>query len=87
MRNDFYNQFVDHTTLQEWLDNSPGPINVPKTLARDEVTAIVQKPAEIAGLKFEDGLTEIIVRGTLETTPQPDNEEPELRVRIPFFLC
>ncbi len=75
MRDDFYNQFVEQTVLRQWLENSGGAVNVPQTLTRDEVTAIVQKPAESMGWRFEDGLVEIIVKDTLETTAPPEDEE------------
>lgn len=75
MRDDFYNQFVEQTVLRQWLENSGGAVNVPQTLTRDEVTAIVQEPAESMGWKFEDGLIEIIVKDTLETTAPPEDEE------------
>jgi len=67
MRDDFYDQFVRQETLVEWLERSQGPVNVPQTLRLAEVTAIVQKPVEAVGLRFEDGLVEIIVKDAMET--------------------
>lgn len=75
MRDDFYNQFVEQKVLRQWLENSGGAVNVPQTLTRDEVTTIVQEPAESMGWRFEDGLIEIIVKDTLETTAPPKDED------------
>ncbi|HLZ61118.1 MAG TPA: trypsin-like peptidase domain-containing protein [Ktedonosporobacter sp.] len=75
MRDDFYKQFVEQTVLRQWLENSGGAVNVPQTLTRDEVTAIVQEPARVMGWRFEDGLVEIIVRDALETASSPIDEE------------
>ena len=74
MRDDFYDQFVRQETLVEWLERSQGPVNVPQTLRRAEVIAIVQKPAEAVGLRFEDGLIEIIVKDAMEATASTSDE-------------
>jgi WD40 repeat protein len=74
MRDDFYDQFVRQETLVEWLERSQGPVNVPQTLRQAEVIAIVQKPAEAVGLRFEDGLIEIIVKDAMETTALTSDE-------------
>ena len=74
MRDDFYNQFARQETLVEWLERSQGPVNVPQTLTLAEVTAIVQKPAEAVGLRFEDGLVEIIVKDAMEAAVLPTDE-------------
>jgi WD40 repeat protein/energy-coupling factor transporter ATP-binding protein EcfA2 len=74
MRDDFYDQFVQQETLVEWLEQSLGPINVPQTLRQAELIAIVQKPAEAVGLRFEDGLTEIIVKDTMEAATLSSDE-------------
>jgi WD40 repeat protein len=74
MRDDFYDQFVRQETLVEWLERSQGPVNVPQTLRQAEVIAIVQKPAEAVGLRFEDGLIEIIVKDAMEATALSTDE-------------
>ncbi len=74
MRDDFYDQFVRQETLVEWLERSQGPVNVPQTLRQAEVIAIVQKPAEAVGLRFEDGLIEIIVKDAMEATASTSDE-------------
>lgn len=74
MRNDFYDEFVRQETLVEWLERSQGPVNVPQTLGQSEVIAIVQKPAESVGLRFEDGLIEIIEKDAMEATASTSDE-------------
>jgi len=82
MRDDFYDQFVRQETLVEWLERSQGPVNVPQTLKPAEVTAIVQKPAEAVGLRFEDGLVEIIVKDAMEAAALPADEGRAARSTI-----
>ncbi len=74
MRDDFYDQFVRQETLVEWLEQSQGPVNVPQTLRQAELIAVVQKPAEAVGLRFEDGLIEIIVKDTMEAATLSSDE-------------
>ena len=74
MRDDFYDQFVRQETLVEWLEQSQGPVNVPQTLRQAELIAIVQKPAEAVGLRFEDGLIEIIVKDATEASALTPDE-------------
>jgi V8-like Glu-specific endopeptidase/energy-coupling factor transporter ATP-binding protein EcfA2 len=74
MRGDFYEQLVRQETLVEWLEQSQGPVNVPQTLRRAELIAIVQKPAEAVRLRFEDGLIEIIVKDTMEAAALSSDE-------------
>lgn len=74
LRDDFYNQFARQETLVEWLERSQGPVNVPQTLKREEVSEIVQKPADAVGLRFEEGLVETIVHDAMETTPSSADE-------------
>jgi WD40 repeat protein len=82
MRDDFYDQFVRQETLVEWLERSQGPVNVPQTLKPAEVTAIVQKPAEAVGLRFEDGLVEIIVKDAMGAAALPADEGRAARSTI-----
>lgn len=74
MRDDFYNQFVEHESLREWLERSGGATNVPPTLTATEVTSIVVEPARAVRLRFEEGLAQLIVRDMLETTPSAEYE-------------
>jgi WD40 repeat protein/energy-coupling factor transporter ATP-binding protein EcfA2 len=66
MRDDFYSQFGQQETLARWLRR--GLVNVPPTLKRDEVVAMIQEPARAVGLHFQEGLTEVIVDDVLEKT-------------------
>ncbi|MCG6940810.1 MAG: SUMF1/EgtB/PvdO family nonheme iron enzyme [Thiohalocapsa sp.] len=55
LRADFYNQVLDHRRLADRLQAAQinlGPMN------REELAAAVTRPAEQAGLQFEDGLPE-----------------------------
>lgn len=61
MRDDFYSAFYakaaplaqsDHLTIE----------NVPATLDRNELVAIIERPAESVGLGLEEGLTELILK-------------------------
>src|SRR6266849_2300849 len=82
MRDDFYNQLVQQEALVEWLERSLGPIHIPHTLKWDEVIAIVKKPAEAIGLRFEEGLIETIVSDAMETAAFPVGEERIARSTI-----
>lgn len=66
MRNDFYSLFMQHEALARWKQGHL--VDIPPTIKRDEVVAMVKKPAEIVGWQFEDeGLIEAIANDTLET--------------------
>src|SRR5713226_3143249 len=64
MRDDFYSRFVQQETLAGWLRR--GLVNMPHTLKRDEVVAMIEEPAHAVGLRFQEGLIEIIVDDVLE---------------------
>jgi Trypsin-like peptidase domain len=68
MRDDFYSHFTQQEALVELLEQSQGPIHIPRTLKRDELIAIVRKPVEAVGLRFEEGLVEAIVTDTMEVS-------------------
>ena len=87
MRDDFYNQFVEQSALREWLEHYGGAINIPQTLAVQEVTDIVQKPATVVGLRFEDGLVDIIVRDALETPSSLADEGTARSTILPLLEC
>jgi WD40 repeat protein len=63
LRNDFYSRFVQFEALERWRKR--GMVNVAPLLRRDEIRDIIQKPAEVAHLYFDEGLTEIVVNDTL----------------------
>ncbi|WP_406384124.1 trypsin-like peptidase domain-containing protein [Streptomyces sp. NBC_01618] len=65
MRNDFYaplDAFAPHLMRAAF----PGLLNVPATVGRRELEAIITKPAEAVGLRIENGLTERIINDVLE---------------------
>lgn len=60
MRADFYAQLVrDAPGVVPWIEK--GLINLPSILSREELRDIVEKPAQVAGISFEEGLVEKIV--------------------------
>ena len=64
MRDDFYSRLLrDATALGNWIEH--GLVNVPLTITEDELEAIVKRPAQVAGLIFEEGLAETIVADVL----------------------
>jgi energy-coupling factor transporter ATP-binding protein EcfA2 len=73
VRNDFYSHFGRFEPLEKWIDR--GVVNVSFTLRRDEVKDIIQKPAKVARLRFNEGLVEIIVNDVLAIQPSPGARE------------
>jgi len=73
LRNDFYSHFVRFEALEKWLKK--GMVNVPFTLQPEEVRDIIQKPADIVRLGFDEGLVEIVVKDVLEMHPSSGSKE------------
>ncbi|MGW9086231.1 nSTAND1 domain-containing NTPase [Streptomyces yangpuensis] len=68
MRDDFYPRLA--AVAPELLEAAtPGLLNVPATLSHHDLHAIVTRPADAAGARFEHGLPEQIVADVLATTP------------------
>jgi WD40 repeat protein len=67
MRDDFYTHFVQYVELAQRLEQNGGLIHVSLTLQWDELVAIVQEPAGVVGLRFEEGLAEEIVEDSIES--------------------
>ncbi|MFI6485947.1 trypsin-like peptidase domain-containing protein [Streptomyces sp. NPDC050564] len=68
MRDDFYPQLAARApALLEVA--APGLVNVPATLSRQDLHAIVTRPAHQAGATFEDGLSERIIADVLAADP------------------
>ncbi len=74
MRDDFYNRFVQQEALLPWLKR--GLVNVLSLLRRDELVAMVNKPATAIGLRFEHGLDETIVQDAMKASPAHADGEP-----------
>ncbi|MFF0747176.1 trypsin-like peptidase domain-containing protein [Streptomyces sp. NPDC004111] len=67
-RNDFYAPLAE--LAPDLIDAaSPGMCNIPGTLGRPELEAIVTRPAQTVGLPWEPGLPERIVNDVLDADP------------------
>jgi HD-GYP domain-containing protein (c-di-GMP phosphodiesterase class II) len=65
VRNDFYSRFSqDAAVLTTWLER--GLVNIPSTLERDELRAMIREPAKQVGLSFEEGLVDVILTEAAE---------------------
>ena len=67
MRDDFYTHFAQHVKLAQRLEQHDGLVHLSPALQWDELVAIVQEPARVVGLRFEEGLAEEIVEDSLES--------------------
>ncbi|MDT0447898.1 nSTAND1 domain-containing NTPase [Streptomyces hesseae] len=68
MRDDFYHQLA--ALAPELLTAAaPGLLNIPATLTVPELRAIITRPAQAAGARFEDGLPERIITDVLAANP------------------
>ncbi|GII75719.1 hypothetical protein Sru01_07010 [Sphaerisporangium rufum] len=68
MRDDFYPRLA--ALFPELLDAAiPGLVNIPATLSVDDLHAIVTRPAETAGARFEEGLADRIITDILAADP------------------
>jgi WD40 repeat protein/ABC-type Fe3+/spermidine/putrescine transport system ATPase subunit len=76
MREDFYPHFAQQVKLARRLEQNGGLIRISPTLQWDELAAIVQEPARVVGLRFEEGLAEEIVEDSIES----ETSEEEGRV-------
>lgn len=61
MRDDFYSTFNDKAALRAGSSQKM-VIDVPKTLASEELVAMIERPAKVVGLALEEGLTELILK-------------------------
>ncbi|MFC9625940.1 trypsin-like peptidase domain-containing protein [Streptomyces sp. NPDC056930] len=69
MRDDFYPHLA--ARAPELLEAAaPGLLNVPATLSRKDLHAIITGPARAVGLRIEAGLTERIIRDVLAADPR-----------------
>ncbi len=72
MRDDFYTHFTQHVKLAQRLEQNGGLIHVSPTLQWDELVSMVQEPARVVGLRFEEGLAEEIVEDSTEGEASED---------------
>ncbi|MFJ8034665.1 hypothetical protein [Streptomyces sp. NPDC096032] len=69
MRDDFYSQ---QAALAPKLLKAamPGLLNVPGTLSQEDLHDIITLPAQDVGLRFQPGLTELMITDVLATSPE-----------------
>ncbi len=73
MRNDFYSRLAQHEALMAEVEKSQ--VNIPQ-LTREDLTTMIQKPAEAVGLRFEEGLVEAIVKDATEASLEAEDGGP-----------
>ncbi|GLF95145.1 nSTAND1 domain-containing NTPase [Streptomyces yaizuensis] len=79
MRDDYYPQLAAFApTLLEAV--APGLVNTPAALSRQDLRAIITRPAELARLRFEDGLAERIIADVLTRGHAPVTLLPALEL-------
>jgi WD40 repeat protein len=61
LRADFYGYLLGYAPLVEWL--KLGQVNVPP-MGPEELQAVIRKPAEEVGLRFEPGLVQLVAEET-----------------------
>jgi hypothetical protein len=66
MRDDFYSRFVKQEELAQWIKR--GVVNISPVIQHDEISEMIQAPAQVVGLRFEEGLVETIINDALEKT-------------------
>ncbi|MFI6060501.1 trypsin-like peptidase domain-containing protein [Streptomyces sp. NPDC051286] len=68
MRDDFYSRLA--ALAPDLLEAvGPGLLNVPASLSRQDLYAIITRPADEAGARYEDGLPERIITDVLAADP------------------
>jgi hypothetical protein len=77
-RNDFYSQFVELELLEEWMQESGGPTNIPTKLKREDLIAIIQNPAERHKLHFHGDLVEHIIKDVMQESVLLSDEEEQV---------
>lgn len=73
MRDDFYRYSVQNEQFAGLMEQ--GTVNILPKLRRGEFFDIIQKPADIAGLRFADGLVDTIVEDVLEPMRTPLDDD------------
>ena len=69
MRDDFFGRFAQEAppSLFGWVES--GFVHVSSSLEKDELREIVEEPARLVGLDFEEGLAGLIVDDVLQAAP------------------
>lgn len=73
MRNDFYSRIAQYETLMAEIEKSQ--VNIPE-LTEEDRKAIIRRPAEAVGLRFEEGLVERLVKDTSEASLEAEDGGP-----------
>lgn len=85
MRDDFYSRFQKSAAkLTGWFER--GLVNVPLTLTRAELDAIIRGPAKVAGLSFEEGLANTIAADALAESPNDVDAQVTILPLLEFAL-
>ncbi|MFC9399117.1 trypsin-like peptidase domain-containing protein [Streptomyces sp. NPDC057027] len=85
MRDDFYPHLA--ARAPELLEAAaPGLLNVPATLSRKDLRAIITGPARAVGLRLEEGLTERIIRDVLAADPRASTGTAPATLLTPLQL-
>jgi hypothetical protein len=71
IRDDFYNRFTQLTprSLVNWLEDEGNLFNIPPILGRTDLTEIVELPAAAQGVRFEPGLSDLLVDEAINASP------------------
>jgi energy-coupling factor transporter ATP-binding protein EcfA2 len=78
MRREYFSRLADRAAaLVPWLEQ--GLVYLPDALEREELAAIVQKPAELVGLRFQEGLVQRIVEDAIAASQASQASESPAR--------
>jgi WD40 repeat protein len=84
MRDEFYSRFVrEAPTLARALEG--GLRNIPPELTRVELTQIVEGPAGLVGLRFDDGLVTRIVNDAIDLSPGRSRDSTATTTVLPLL--
>lgn len=85
MRDDFYSRLLDKSAeLAGWLER--GLVNIPPSLRKAELRAMIYEPAKAVGLKFDTGLVDDIIADACETDRTGDGARSTVLPLLEFAL-
>jgi PAS domain S-box-containing protein len=85
LRDDFYSRFLqDATVFTSWLEH--GLVNIPTTLDEDELKAMIVEPAKTAGLNFEEGLVDVVIRDAVQADRTKEQARSTILPLLEFAL-